>query len=129
MNCYYYHFCYYYSYYSYCLCATQLQILECVCCRPSYPWLAAELISEVAVCTKFKDSKTYLTALLKVLLALPLTGSDPAAIKQLRALVGKLFVARCKKLAADRPIQLIVTFENEAIHCDRTEGAFGFLSA
>jgi len=46
-------------------------------------------VSEVAHCTRFKESKAYLTGILKVLLALPLTGQDSAAIKRLRALVGK----------------------------------------
>ena len=57
--------------------------------RQSYPGLASELVSEVALCTRFAESKAYLTACLKVLLALPLTDQDPAAIKQLRALVGE----------------------------------------
>lgn len=60
-------------------------------CRPSYPDLAAELVREVADCTKYKDSKTYQVALLKVLLALPLDPTQhPAPIKALRALVGRL---------------------------------------
>jgi len=58
-------------------------------CRPSYPGLAAELVSEVAQCTRFRESKTYLAALLKVLLTLPLTSQDSTAIKRLRALVGR----------------------------------------
>ncbi|KAL3162049.1 hypothetical protein ABBQ38_009115 [Trebouxia sp. C0009 RCD-2024] len=59
--------------------------------RPSYPDLAAELVREVADCTKYKDSKTYQVALLKVLLALPLDPTQhPAPIKALRALVGQV---------------------------------------
>lgn len=46
-------------------------------------------MSEVAQCTRFRESKTYLGALLKVLLTLPLTSQDSTAIKRLRALVGK----------------------------------------
>ena len=53
-------------------------------CRPSYPELAAELVREVAECSKYKESKTYLAALLKVLLALPLDPTQhPAPIKTL----------------------------------------------
>ena len=43
----------------------------------------------MAQCTRFRESKTYLGALLKVLLTLPLTSQDSTAIKRLRALVGK----------------------------------------
>lgn len=57
-------------------------------CRPSFPSLAAELVSEVAQCTRFKESKAYLAGIVKVLLALPLSSQDSTAIKGLRALVG-----------------------------------------
>ena len=57
----------------------------------SYHDLAAELVWEVAQCSRFKESKAYLAAILKVLLALPLDPvQHPAAIKTLRALVGRL---------------------------------------
>ena len=56
--------------------------------QDSFPVLAAELLSEVAECTRFKESKLYLAGVLKVLLALPLDSRDVAAIKQLRALAG-----------------------------------------
>lgn len=56
----------------------------------SYPGLAEELVREVWQCSRCKDSKAYLMATLKVLLALPLDPNpDPAAIKRLRALVGR----------------------------------------
>ena len=44
----------------------------------------------MALCTRLDESKAYLTACLKVLLALPLAAQDPGAIKQLRAFVGKV---------------------------------------
>ena len=57
----------------------------------SYHELAAELVWEVAQCSRFKESKAYLAAILKILLALPLGPTQhPAAIKTLRALVGRL---------------------------------------
>lgn len=60
-----------------------------ISCRASFPDLAAELLSEVWQCTKFRESKAYLTGILKVLQALPLNSEPPAAIKRLRALAGK----------------------------------------
>lgn len=85
-------------------------------CRPSYPGLAAELVSEVAQCARFRESKTYLAALLKVLLTLPLTSQHSTAIKHLiRALVGRCpdpglirtLVGRCPEpgLASEPPLQ------------------------
>ena len=56
----------------------------------SYPDLAAELLWEVAQCSRYKESKAYFTAILKVLMALPLDPTQhPMAIKTLRALVGR----------------------------------------
>lgn len=69
-----------------------------LCCSPqqqqnSYSTLAAEVLSEVAECTRYKESKTYRAALVKVLLALPLDGRDVPAIKQLRAFAGGLLLS------------------------------------
>lgn len=73
--------------------------------QDSFPVLAAELLSEVTECTRYKESKLYLAGVLKVLLVLPLDGRDVAAIKQLRALAGwfALFV-----LLAVLPIPVLV---------------------
>lgn len=50
---------------------------------------------EVAQCSRFKESKAYLAAILKALPALPLDPTQhPDAIKTLRALVGRLTTIR-----------------------------------
>ncbi|DBA76941.1 TPA: hypothetical protein ACH3X1_009536 [Trebouxia sp. C0004] len=84
--------------------------------RPSYPGLAAELVSEVAQCTRFRESKTYLAALLKVLLSLPLTSQDSAAIKRLRALVDEV-----AGLVKDRPAAKdLASFAKQLQYLDAT---------